>query len=144
MSVPPPPAAPSTAPEATAEQPGVLPEAAGATPAAAAPGAAAPAAAAAATPQPNTPVQSPPVNRGNRGNADVCGEKIRWSSKNFQPLMSRFPSGAVDFLPCLADFLATLPGGIFTLPGRNVSLCGGIFALPGGMFACLVEFCLVW
>ena len=31
MSAPPPPAAPPTAPEATAEQPGVLPEAAGAT-----------------------------------------------------------------------------------------------------------------
>ena len=57
MSAPPPPAAPPTAPEATAEQPGVLPEAAGATPAAAAPGAAAPAAAAAATPQPNAPVE---------------------------------------------------------------------------------------
>ena len=41
--------------------------------------------------------QSPPGNGGNRGNADVYGAKIRWSSQIFQPLMSRFPSGAVEF-----------------------------------------------
>ena len=48
--------------------------------------------------------QSPPVNRGNRGNSGVCGAKARWPSQKFQPLMSRFPSGAVEFSPHLAEF----------------------------------------
>ena len=52
--------------------------------------------------------QRPPVNRGNRGKAGVCGAKIRWSSQKFQPLMSRFPSGAVEFSHYLAEFLPCL------------------------------------
>ena len=110
--------------------------------------------------------QRPPVNRGNRGNADVCGEKIRWSSKKIQPLMSRFPSGAVEFLPylaefppCLAEFSPCLAefspflAEIFPcvaefspylaecLPfWRNVARSGGFFAWSGGVFA----FYLAW
>ena len=110
--------------------------------------------------------QRPPVNRGNRGNADVCGEKIRWSSKKFQPLMSRFPSGAVEFSPhlaefspflaefspCLAEFSPFLaemfpcvaefsPYLAECLPfWRNVARSGGFFAWSGGVFA----FYLAW
>ena len=110
--------------------------------------------------------QSPPVNRGNRGNAGVCGEKIRWSSKKIQPLMSRFPSGAVEFSPylaefspCLAEFSPCLAefspflAEIFPcvaefspylaecLPfWRNVARSGGVFAWSGGVFA----FYLAW
>ena len=111
-------------------------------------------------------VQSPPGNRENRGKAGVCGAKILWSSQKFQPLMSRFPSGAVEFSPYLAEFSPCLAeispflaefspclAEIFPcvaefspylaecLPvWRNFARSGGFFAWSGGVFA----FYLAW
>ena len=110
--------------------------------------------------------QRPPGNRGNRVKAGVCGAKIRWSSQSFQPLMSRFPSGAVEFLlylaecsPCLAEISPCLakispclaenfpcvaefsPYLAECLPvWRNFARSGGFFAWSGGVFA----FYLAW
>ena len=91
-------------------------------------------------------IQRPPGNRGNRGKAGVCGAKARWSSQQFQPFMSRFPSGEVEFFyhiwrkfsPYLAEISPFLAE--FSPCPAEIFLVWRIFRLTWRNFACLADF----